>query len=77
MADRVTDLEALRDLLWASLAEAPASARAALAAQYRGTLAELAELAVQTEKVGDPLDEIAARRAARGVAASGSGRSSV
>jgi len=63
---RKDDLEALRDLLWLSLQQADPDKRAALAAQYRGTLAELADLTKDAEKVGDPIDEVAKRRAARG-----------
>jgi hypothetical protein len=77
MADRKADLEALRDLLWVSLQATDPDKRASLAAQYRGTLAELAELDRGAGKAGDPLDELTARRAARGVATSRKGRSAV
>jgi len=40
--------------------------KAALAAQIRGTSADLAALSADDSKVGDPVDEIAKRRAARG-----------
>lgn len=40
--------------------------RAPLAAQYRATLAEIALIESAQQKAGDPIDEIAARRAARG-----------
>ena len=73
MADRVADLEALRDVLWVSIQSVDAEKRAPLAAQFRATLSELAELTVDVGKAVDPLDEIAARRAARGVAAAGKG----
>lgn len=77
MASRLTDLERLRDLLWDSLSEADPEKRASLAAQYRGTLAEIEALSKDAGKAGDPLDEIAARRSARGVATAGKGRSAV
>lgn len=63
--DRSEELEALRVLLWDSLQAVDADKRAPLANQYRGTLAELAELTKGSGKVGDPVDEIARRRAAR------------
>lgn len=63
---RLDDLRALSELLWSSLEVCDAEKRAPLAAQYRATLTELAELEKQASKVGDPVDEIAARRAARG-----------
>lgn len=62
-------LEALVDLaavLKASIDDSPADKRAPLAAQYRATLAEVAELEREAGKVADPVDEIAARRVARG-----------
>jgi len=40
-------------------------------------LSELAELSAEAGKAGDPLDEIAARRSARGVPTSRKGRSAV
>lgn len=50
--------------------------KAALAAQIRGASADLAALSADDSKVGDPVDEIAERRAARGAGpAAGAGRS--
>lgn len=69
-SSRLEALEALRDILRASLDEAPADKRAPLAAQYRATLAEIDSLSADNAKAGDALDEIAARRAARGGATS-------
>ncbi len=77
MSDRRADLEALRDVLWESVNAADPEKRAPLAAQYRATLSELAELETEAGKAGDPLDELTARRAARGVATSRKGRSAV
>jgi len=62
---RIDDLNRLRDDLRLWLDEAPVDRRAALVAQYRATLTEIAELAPE-QKTGDPVDEFTARRAARG-----------
>lgn len=61
---RVDRLKTLADDLEAALTEAPVSVKAQLAAQYRATLAELDALNADAE-AGDPIDEIAKRRAAR------------
>ena len=61
---RLDDLTRLRGQLIDWMVEAPADRRAALVAQYRATLAEIDELAPK-EAVGDSIDEIAQRRAAR------------
>lgn len=71
---RLDDLARLREQLLGWMVEAPADRRAALVAQYRATLAEIDELTPK-EAVGDSIDEIAQRRAARRSApAKGSGR---
>jgi Mor family transcriptional regulator len=57
-------LVALRENLLEWLDEAPADRKAALVSQYRATLAEIDELTPK-EAVGDGIDEIARRRAAR------------
>ena len=62
--DRLKDLVELRQQLLIWLDEAPVDRKAALVAQYRATLAEIAELSPK-EETGDTIDEIAARRAAR------------
>ncbi len=68
------DLVELRANLLEWMAEAPADRRAALVGQFRATLAEIDELKPK-EAVGDSIDEIAARRAARrSGAAKGKGR---
>ena len=73
---RLDDLIALRSELLTWMGEAPVDRRAALVAQFRATLAEIDELR-PSEKKGDSVDEIAARRAARGRAGSpGSRRAS-
>lgn len=66
MSDRLSRLEAAAELAWTSANEAPADKRAPLLAQYRATLAEIAGIESNGAKAGDPVDEIAERRAARG-----------
>ena len=66
MSTRLSDLQSLRETLMASLAQVPADKRAPLAGQLRGTLAEIEALESRAAKVGDPIDELGARRAARG-----------
>lgn len=58
------DLTKLRADLLEWMVDAPTDRRAALVAQFRATLAEIDELTPK-EAVGDSIDEIAARRAAR------------
>lgn len=66
---RLDDLKRLRTVLWDSLAEAPADKRAPLVARLESVLAQIEALA-PAQKAGDPVDEVAARRAARGGATS-------
>ena len=61
---RLDDLVLLRADLLAWMDDAPADRKAPLVAQFRATLAEIDELTPK-EAVGDSIDEIAARRAAR------------
>lgn len=71
---RLDDLTKLRADLLEWMDEAPADRKAALVGQYRATLAEIDELTPK-EAVGDGIDEIAKRRAARrSSAAEDSGR---
>jgi len=64
---RLEDLTAARDVMWASIQEAPADKRAPLMAQWRALEKDIADLAGESEKkAGDPIDEVAARRSARG-----------
>jgi hypothetical protein len=65
MADRARELEDLRAFLWESIRAVDPDKTAPIANQLRATLAELAELTKGSGKVGDPVDEITARRAAR------------
>ena len=69
MADRLSKLHALEPVVLESIAYAPVDKRAALVAQYRQLLAEIDTLEANVMKAGDPVDEIAARRAARGAVA--------
>lgn len=71
---RKDELEWLRDTLRQSISDAEPDKRASLANQYRATLADLAALAADEGKAGDPVDELAARRSARGGATARSGR---
>lgn len=72
--DRLAALTDLLPLLRTWMDEAPVDRKAALVAQYRAALAEVAELQPAEQK-GDAVDEIARRRAARrGGAAAGPGR---
>jgi hypothetical protein len=66
MASRLERLQSLADVLEMSLTEAEPDKRGPLAAQLRGTLADIATLESDDAKAGDPVDEIAKRRAARG-----------
>lgn len=63
---RIDELKKARDVMWDSISEADPDKRAPLMNQWRALEATIAELESQKQKTGDPLDEIAARRAARG-----------
>lgn len=68
--DRRKRLEALRDSIESVLNEGVGARELpALAREYRATMAELASIEATDAKAGDPVDEIAARRAARGAVA--------
>lgn len=64
MADRLASLTTLRDDLTEWLQDCPLDRKAALVAQYRAVLAEIADLEPKKAE-GDGIDEIAKRRAAR------------
>ena len=69
-ASRRQRLEALRDSLSDLIADGVGARDfAALSREYRATMAELASIEATDAKAGDPVDEIAARRAARGAVA--------
>lgn len=63
---RIEDLTTARDLMWDSICAADPEKRAPLMNQWRALEASIAELEAKAGKAGDPVDEIAARRAARG-----------
>lgn len=71
---RIDELKAALKVMWESIEAADADKRAPLMNQWRALEATIAELAAKSEKAGDPVDEIAARRAARGGATARLGR---
>lgn len=66
MSARLDKLRLLEQVTFESINAAPEDKRAPLIGQMRGILAEIADLESKSEKAGDPVDEIAARRSARG-----------
>lgn len=68
MSARLDDLQAMRELLWTSLNEADPDKRAPLFARLESVIEQIDALS-PNEKAGDPVDEIAKRRAARGAGA--------
>lgn len=68
---RLRALEALRDVLAKSVLDADPDKRASLAARLTEVLEQIEKL-TPVAKVGDPVDEIAKRRAARGAGSSAS-----
>lgn len=73
-SQRLSDLIDLREKLLGWMDSAPVDRKAALVAQYRATITEIEELSPR-EQVGDGIDQIAARRAARrSGSSSGKGR---
>jgi len=66
---RLEELDRLRGMLWLSILEAPSDKRAPLAARLESVLTQI-EALTPAVKTGDSIDEIAARRAARGGATS-------
>ena len=69
MSPRLDDLKAMRELLWTSLSEADPDKRAPLFARLESVIEQIDALS-PNEKAGDPVDEIAKRRAARGAGSS-------
>lgn len=65
MSARLDDLKAMRELLWTSLSEADPDKRAPLFARLESVIEQIDDLSPR-EKAGDPVDEIAKRRASRG-----------
>lgn len=66
MVDRQADLERLLELLWESISSVDPDKRAPIAARIESVLQQVASLESAKPKGGDPIDEIAARRTARG-----------
>lgn len=69
MSARLDDLKDMRDLLWESVRQADPDKRAPLFARLESVIEQIDSLS-PNEKAGDPVDEIAKRRAARGASAS-------
>lgn len=63
---RIDDLNDMRELLWESVKQADPDKRAPLFARLESVVAQIESLEPPTEKAGDPVDEIAKRRTARG-----------
>ena len=72
--DRLEELRAAKELLWVSILESDADKRAPLFNQWRALEATIADLVGGSVEKGDPIDELAARRAARGGATAASGK---
>ena len=76
MTTRLDDLKDMRELLWESVKQADPDKRAPLFARLESVIEQIDALS-PNEKAGDPVDEIAKRRAARGAGSSaGSARAS-
>jgi len=73
MATRLEDLERLRGVLWESIETADPEKRAPLAARLESVIEQIEKLTPQA-KAGDPVDEIAKRRTARGAGTAASKR---
>ena len=65
-SSRIEELKVARDLMWDSIEAADPERRAPLMNQWRALESTIANLSAKTDKAGDSIDEIAARRAARG-----------
>jgi len=74
---RLEDLKAARDVMWESVGDCPVDKRAPLMNQWRALEATIAELEARAQKIGDPIDEISARRVARGGATARAGRAAI
>ena len=73
MSTRLEDLQAMRELLWESITQAEPDKRAPLFARLESVIEQIERLSPQA-KAGDPIDEIAKRRAARGAGSAKSQR---
>lgn len=63
---RIDRLKRAEALMWESIEATDEEKRAPLMNQWRALEATIAELEAKSGKAGDPVDEIAARRSARG-----------
>lgn len=70
---RLEELKAAKELVWESIQVADPEKRAPLVNQWRALESTIASLEGSSGKKGDPIDELAARRAARGGATASSG----
>lgn len=75
MSDRLEDLRRMREVLWESISAADPDKRAPLFARLESVIGQIEALSPQA-KAGDPVDEIAKRRAARGAGTAKSERRS-
>ena len=64
--DNLEELRNAKALMWESLQEADADKRAPLMNQWLALHREIEKADSESAKGGDPIDEIAARRASRG-----------
>lgn len=71
---RIDDLKSARDVMWESISAADPDKRAPLMNQWRALEATIATLESESGKAADPIDEISARRTARGGATARPGR---
>lgn len=72
---RLAALQDVRDLLARQIQDCDSNRdMAALVARFQSVLSEISELSAAAGKGGDPIDEIAARRAARGGSTARPGR---
>ena len=71
---RIDDLKRARGVMWESIEATDFEKRAPLMNQWRALELTIAELEAKSGKAGDPVDEIAARRAARGGSTARAGR---
>lgn len=73
--DRLRTLRDLRDMLAVQIDGCDSNRDfVALSGRFQSVLAEISDLAKNSEKAGDPVDEIAARRTARGSSTARAGR---
>lgn len=63
---RIEDLNDMRELLWESVRQADPDKRAPLFARLESVIAQIEAASPPAAKTGDPVDQIAERRAARG-----------